>query len=63
MHRRCRARKVIDLIDLEQYGFGYVVTNKLEAMIIKQTIQIFFAAGKKIIEADDLIALAKQTLT
>src|SRR5436190_13276465 len=52
--------KIIDLIDLEHYRFGHVVTNQFEILTVKKVRNILLAAGEKVVEADDLVALVQE---
>jgi hypothetical protein len=42
---RCWTSKIIDLVDLDVEREGYVVPNDLEAMVIKQMIDIALRTG------------------
>ena len=56
MDRRRRASEIVDLIDLEQDRLGHVVPDELESLVVEQMRRYSaFAAGEKIVEADDLV--------
>ena len=60
MNRRRRAGEIVDLIDLEHYRFGHVVTNQLEILIVEKVGNILLAAGEKVVNAHDLVALVQE---
>jgi hypothetical protein len=62
MYRRSRTGEIVDLIDLEQDRFGYVVADQLESMVVEQVIDVYLAAGKEIIKADNIVAVSQQPL-
>ena len=60
MDRRRGASEIIDLIDLEQDRLGHIVTDELEIVVVQQMRDVLFAAGKEIVETDDLVAFIKK---
>ena len=62
MNGRGRASEIVYLVDLEQDRLGHVVADKLEFLVVEQVSDIRFPAGKKIVEADDLVALIQKPL-
>src|SRR5688572_9813874 len=63
MNRRRRTRKVVDLVDLEEYRLGDVVAQQLEELIVEQMKDVLAPAREKIIEAEHFISLADDPLT
>jgi len=51
---RCSTSKIIDLVDLDVERESYVVPHDLEAMVIKQMIDIALRAGEEIVDAYDI---------
>ena len=63
MDGRRRTRQVVDLVDLQQDRFGYVMANQFKAMAVQQAVEVLLSAGKEVIEADDLVTLRQQAFT
>ena len=55
MHRRCRARQMVDLIHLQQNRLDNVMPNELKPRIPKQMNHILLPARKEIINDDHII--------
>jgi hypothetical protein len=62
MNRRRWTREVVDLVHLEKYRLGDVVSQQLEAEIVEQVENVFAPAGEEVIEAKHLVALADEPL-
>jgi hypothetical protein len=60
MNRRCRAGKIVDLIDLEIDRERHVVADKFEMLVIEQVLDIGARSGEKIVEAQNVGALIEQ---
>jgi len=63
MNGRSRTGKVIDPVHLQQDRLGYVVADKLEAVIVHEMDDVPLASGKKIIETDDIMPFPEQSFT
>jgi len=57
MDRRSGAGEIIDLIDLEQYRFGYIVAYQFKSRMVHQVRDVLLTASKKIVKADDLMPI------
>ena len=60
---RCRTSEIVDLIDLHIERERHVVTDQFETFVIKQRFDVPSCAGEKIVHAQDLRSVCKQTLT
>ena len=49
--RRCRAREIVDLVDLHIERKGDIVPNHFEMLVIAQVLDIAPCAGEEIINA------------
>jgi hypothetical protein len=63
MDRRCRACKVIYLIDLEQDRFGDIVPDQLKMMVVEQDSRYSPCGREEIIETNNVVALREQSFT
>ena len=63
MDRRCRAGQIVDLIHFQGDGIDEVVSHDLKMGIVSQMKDIFLRPGKKIVQADYVIALIQQDFT
>jgi hypothetical protein len=55
--------KIVDLVYLEQNGFNDIVTDQLKARVIEEWKDVLAPAGEEVVEANDIMAFADQTLT
>ena len=62
VHRRGRTGQVIDLVDLQHDGVHHVVPDYLQPGIVPQVEKVGFGAGKKIIQAKDVVIPVQQAL-
>jgi hypothetical protein len=62
VNRRRRTSEVVDLIDFEEYRFGDVVTQQLEARIVEQVQDVLTPAGEEVVEAEHFVALDEEPL-
>jgi hypothetical protein len=60
---RGRAGQVIDLIKAKEQRLADIVSQELEAAVVKQVPHIIAAAGKEVVEANDFVTLENQSLT
>ena len=63
VHRRSRAREIVDFIDLDEKRKGDVVADQLEVLVIEQRLHVPARAGKEVVDTKDLRALSDQTRT
>ena len=56
MHRRGRAGQVVDFVHFQIDGIDDVVTNQLKVRMAEKMGDIFFAAGKKIVQTEDIVS-------
>jgi len=62
MRRGGGAGEVVDLIDLELEGVDDVVTDQFERGMADEVEDVAFAAGEKVVEADDFVAFMEKPL-
>jgi hypothetical protein len=60
---RRRARQIVNLVNLNIEWESHVMANKLESFVIEQVLDIKSTPGEKIIDANNLRALAQKGLT
>jgi hypothetical protein len=63
VYRRRRAGEVVYLIDLKIDGIDNVVAYEFEILVLQERGDIGFTSGKKVVEADNLLAFGKQPFT
>ena len=63
VHRRGRARQVVDFVDLDVQGESDVVPHRLEVRIADQVGDVVLAAGEIVVDAQHIVSVAHQTLT
>lgn len=63
MHRRGRAREVVDLVHLDKQRKGHVVTDEFEARVGVQMRDIALGAGEQVVNTDDLVPICEQAVT
>ena len=54
------AGQVVDAVNLKQDRLGYIMADKLEAMIVHQMNDVVFTAGEEVVQADDVISFTKE---
>jgi hypothetical protein len=59
---RCRAREIIDFINLDEERVGNVVPQKLKLLVTKYVLDVAACAGEKVVDAEDLAAALKEPL-
>ncbi len=59
MDRGGRAGQVVDLIDFQVDRVDDVVTDAFKVRISKEMTDIVLASGKEVVEAEDLMSLAR----
>ena len=62
VHRRGRARHVVDLVHLQVNGRGDVVLDDLEERIVEEVQHVVPLAGLEVVEAQHLVTLPEQPL-
>jgi hypothetical protein len=62
MDRRRRTGKVVDLVHLQEDRLNDVVPYQFEIGILQQCMDVPPSSGKKIVQTEDLMPLAEQTL-
>jgi hypothetical protein len=60
MDRRSGACKIVDFIDFHIEREGYVMPQDFETVIIQQRFDIPFAAGEKVVRANDIMAVVQE---
>ena len=61
MHGRCRAGKVVYLVDLGRVGLCYVVADKLEVVVGDEMTYVVLAACEVIVETYDIIPVFQKS--
>src|SRR5258708_11452780 len=61
MNGRGRTSKIINLVDFDIEGKGYVVPQKLEPRVVKQVLDIAPGPGEEVIHAEQIAANFEQT--
>src|ERR1700704_5522489 len=61
MNRRGRTSKIINFVDFDIEGKGYVVPQNLEPWAVKQALDIAPSPGEKVIHAEQIAADFGQT--
>ena len=56
------AREVVDLIYLDEQRKRDVVTQELETRLTMKVFDVAFAAGKKVVGTDNLMAIGNQSI-
>ena len=62
VRRRGGAGQVVDLVDLELERVDHVVAHQLEVGAAVEVGNVALAAGKKVIEANDVVAVFEQAV-
>jgi len=62
MHRRSRARQVVDLVDLDVERQRDVVADEFEPGMVDQVLDVVLAAGEEVVGADDMMAAFDQAV-
>ena len=62
VHRRRRARHVVDAVALDPVRLGHVVADQLEVGLLEQLGDRAALRREEVVHADDLVALAQQPL-
>jgi len=60
VHRRRRARHVVDLVDLDEKLLGHVVADDLKVGLVKQVLDVGLLRGEEVVERDDVVALVDE---
>ena len=55
MNRGGWAGQIIDLVYLNKDGLGKIVANQFKIGVAKQMADILFAAGEKVVQAEDIM--------
>ena len=55
--RRCRAREVVDFVNLDVERERHIMAHQLEPRVRDQMLDVLLGAGEKIVEADDVVAI------
>ena len=63
MPGRCGTGEVVDFVDLDQHWLDDVVAHQLEARMPRDGLEIGFATGEEVVEANDLVPIGEQALT
>jgi hypothetical protein len=63
MERRSRARKVVDLIDLNVEREGHVMPDHFKVGMQQEVLNIILGSGEVIVDAQDLRAVGDQPIT
>jgi hypothetical protein len=63
MNRARRTSEVVDAVDLNIKGEGYVVAHQLEIWMAQQVRNVAFGSRKKIVNAKHVVAPREQTIT
>ena len=59
---RCRAGKIVDLLDFHIEREGHIMTHELKAGIVQKFLDIGSGTGKKVVHAENFVTFVKQTL-
>jgi hypothetical protein len=62
VHRRGRARQVVDLVHLHVQREGDVVTDELEARVLQYPRQVVAGAGEEVVHRQDVTPVVEQPL-
>ena len=62
MDRRCRARQIEDLVDLDKKRMGDVVAQQLEALMIEEVLNVVPRSSEEIVDAQHLAAKLQKSL-
>jgi hypothetical protein len=57
MYGRCRAGKVVYLVNLGSVGLCDIVADKLEMVVTYEMAYVVFTACEIVVEADDIVAV------
>jgi len=63
VHGRGRAGKVVNFVHLQIDGIDDVVADQFEMRLSHQVGDVVFTAGKKIVQADHIMAFAQKAFT
>jgi len=61
VHRRSRAREIVDLIDFQFEGIHDIMSHQLEIRIFEQVRDIAFTPGKEVVHTDHFVALEEES--
>ena len=62
MDGRCRARHIVDVVDLDIEWKRHVMAHELEALMAHQLFDVAPCPGEEIVDAKDFVTLGKQCL-
>jgi hypothetical protein len=63
MDRRCRTGEVVNPVHFYLKGIDYIMSHQFKIFIIQQMGDVFTAAGKEIVQADNFLALLDKAFT
>ena len=58
----CRTGKVIDMVNFDEKGKNYIMTDKLKAGMAEQMLNIPFCTGKEDINTDNFVSSLEKTV-
>jgi hypothetical protein len=59
----CRARQIVDLVHLYIKRLSHIMPDKFKVVIIHQMPDVIFTSCKKVVNADNVVALIKKFFT
>jgi hypothetical protein len=62
MRRRCRAGKIVDLINLHLDGIDHIMPHKFKTWVIREVAYVILSPGEIVIQADNLVTLVEEAL-
>ena len=61
MNGRCGTGQIVNLVNFQKDRLRQIVSDQFKVRFIEQVKNVFFVAGKKIVQAQDIVTVLHQT--